>query len=735
MSFFLYFGIGLVLPAQVDSLSPNFLNEVAPILSLGGCNQGACHGGLHGKGGFKLSLRGEDPAYDYDALVKQAGGRRISNPIPSESLVVQKAIAKVPHEGGKRFKENSIPYTLLVNWIAQGSLPPKSWDPGITSIEIVPKEKLLVGEEKEFSIRVMALLKKGGVRDVTSLVAYDSSDFGLKPTLDGKVVCDEFMEGTLAARFLGKQAPIRVIRIPQETKSLPPFQGENFIDKAVYQKLAQIRIPPKGVCSDSIFLRRAFLDLNGQLPTPQEARAFLADKTPAKREKLVDQLLDRAEFSQLWAMKWSDLLRNEEKTLDAKGVRLFYDWIRRSFQDDKPLDQFALELLSARGSTYSQPAGNYYRGLRDPETRAEAFAQVFLGLRIQCARCHNHPFDRWTQEDYHRLASFFSRIQYQVLENNRRDILDKHEFAGEQIVWLSRSGMTLDPRTRQPLLPRFPGGGETLSGQTPDWLLELGKWVGKKDNPFFAPAQANRVWFHLMGRGIVEPLEDFRSTNLPINPPLLNALAEYFTQKGYRLKPLVKAIVLSQTYQASASAPGDPDDFGNFAQAKVRSLKAEELLDGLSRVLDFPARFPGYPEAERAIAVPGTGLRYSAATRGADSSMAKFLQSFGKPSRSLTCECERSEETTLGQAFHMISGPVIHEMLSAPGNRIGKLLTSGASDEKILKEFFLTALCRYPSVQEENQVAVIIKRSADRRHGWEDVVWGIVNSKEFLLRQ
>jgi hypothetical protein len=459
----------------------------------------------------------------------------------------------------------------------------------------------------------------------------------------------------------------------------------------------------------------------------------LNDPRPDKRSRLIDRLLERPEFADFWALKWSDVLRNEEKVLDRKGVQAFHHWIRQAIADGKPLNEFARELVAARGSTYAQPPANFYRALRDPQERAEAVAQVFLGVRLQCARCHNHPFDRWTQNDYHGLSAFFARVQYRIVENNRRDRFDKHEFDGEQIVWQAREGEVTNPRTGETMRPLLLGSPTPALAADADRLQVLADWIARPDNPFFARTQVNRVWYHLMGRGIVEPNDDFRASNPPANSPLLETLARDFIANHCDLRHTVWTIMNSHTYQVAA-APNETnrEDETNFAHALVRPLQAEQLLDALAQALETPLKFNGYPRGQRAGQLPGVRAARQREQRPTDAE--RFLQRFGKPERLLTCECERSEDTTLGQAIDLFTGPVITQILGDPENRLSRLLAQDKSDRTILEEFYLASLCRPPAPQELQAAMSYVEHAKDRRAALEDVVWALVNAKEFLLR-
>jgi hypothetical protein len=712
-----------------------FLDDVMPLLSRAGCNQGPCHGSLHGRGGFRLSLRGEDSAFDYLAIVKTAGMRRVDTVNPEASLLLKKAIGEIPHEGGKRFDRNSQSFMLIRKWIEDGALPPSHFKSTTTKLEIIPAEIFLEGETNSFPIKVLATGKFKNQSNVSSFASFETSSPLISVSNEGKVVCDDFLEGSITARYQDQQVSARIIRIPTRspilTKEFP--KPLNYVDLHVNKKLEKLKILPGSICSDEVFLRRVTLDLNGRLPDAEEAQMFLSDTSQDKRIRLVNSLLERTEFSDLWALKWSDILRNDEKVLDAKGVRVFHDWIKRSIAEDKPLNEFAREIIEAKGSSYSQPETNFYRALRAPDVRAEAVAQVFLGLRLQCAKCHNHPFDQWTQEDYHRFAGFFSRLDYRIFENNKKDKLDKNEFVGEQIILVNRIGAVLDPKDGKPLEPRFLGSKDLILEKNGEWLTQLSGWLADPQNPYFAKAQANRIWFHLFGRGIVDPIDDFRETNLPANNDLLQALTADFQKSGFSLKHMIRVITSSATYQRSSASLNSPDDYGNFAYFKSRPLQAEELLDAISKVAGKKLVAQNFNGAPTAVSIPSPGIRSGSKDKGL--AIGRFLASFGKPSRSLTCECERAEDNTLGQAFLMISGEVVLDLLSDHGNRIEKLLKDDMKPEVALKEVFLIAFARQPSSLETAKAKAILLKSKNPRDGWEDILWGIVNSKEFLLRQ
>ncbi|QEL15178.1 DUF1549 and DUF1553 domain-containing protein [Limnoglobus roseus] len=725
------------LPAAAAEPPPSFAHDVSAVLSRAGCNMGACHGNLNGKGGLKLSLRGEDPAFDFAALTRGAMGRRVDTASPGESLLLKKAVGSVPHEGGVRFPPASEEYAILRKWVAAGCPTDTDTAAKLAKLIVTPTQQILRGSQTSFQFSATAHFADGSTRDVTTLVAIETTTLGVVKVLpSGEVQKEQDGETVILVRYLGQQVPVRVAFIPDSpVPDVSVLKSNNRIDALVAKQLLELRIPPSGLCADEVFIRRASLDACGTLPTADAVRKFLADKSPNKREKLIDALLARPEFAEYWAMKWSDLLRNEEKSLDKKGVQVYHRWIKDWFAADRPLNEFAREILSARGSTYENPPTNFYRAVRDPQARAEAVAQVFLGVRVSCAKCHNHPFDRWTQDDYHRFAAFFPRVQYRLLNNSRKDDLDKHEFIGEQVVFTARSGETTLPRTGGVAVPKTLGDDRSPKDDD-DRLGMLAEWIAAPDNPFFAKAQANRVWFHLLGRGLVEPDDDFKVANPPSNAELLDHLAAAFKAGGFRLKPFVKTILLSRTYQLSSSTNDrNSTDSTHFSHALIQPLEAEQLLDGVSRVFGVNPQFAGYPSGMRAGAVPAMSQAGTGGRRGAASMSERFLRVFGKPERLLTCDCERSEEAGLLQAFQMINGEQINAMLRRDDNRIGKLLDQKLTDEEVLDELYLAALSRFPTELEKSKLLDYVQSKKDRRTGWEDVTWGLVNAKEFLLRR
>ena len=718
----------------------SFRRDVMAVLSKAGCNLGTCHGNQNGKGGFRLSLRGENPEADYATLTHDQNGRRANVVNADQSLLLLKATMQVPHEGGKRFDDESPEYLILRRWIAAGLPRSRDDEVSVSRLVVTPSEQVLIEPSDSVSLRVLAIMADDSTRDVTRLTCFDASQPIVSISVDGLVKRERFGEVTVAVRYLNQQVPMRLAFIPmRQGFAWKGPQPTNFLDEKVFAKLQSLRMNPSEVCDDTTFLRRASLDLIGVLPTADEARAFAKEARPDKRERLIDALLDRPEFADFWAMKWADLFRVEEKTLDRKGVTTFHAWIRDSVATNKPLDQFVRELIAARGSTYEQPPSNFYRAMRDPITRAETVAQLFLGVRLQCAKCHNHPFDRWTQTDYYGWTNWFSRVKYEVLENRRRDTNDQHEFDGEQLVLMAAEGDIDHPATGKPVPPRFLSDTSSREKQSPvsaDRLLQLAEWLTSPNNRRFAEAQVNRVWFHLMGRGIVDPIDDFRATNPPSNPALLQALTDDFIAHRFDVKHLIRTIVSSRTYQLSA-IPNETnrDDESNFSHAAVRRLSAEQLADSLALVLDARLSFGGYPEGTRASQL--AGARVIRRRDGGPSSGDSFLTTFGKPPRLQACECERSEDSTLAQTFQLVSGPILNDLLARSDNRLKRwaALDASASIEAMIEEVFWTILSRPPSPTELTAVRKHIASSNDRRANLEDIVWGLLNSDEFLLRR
>ncbi len=728
-----YCCFALLVPAM--AVEPSFDVDVLAVLSKAGCNSGACHGNQHGKGGFRLSLRGEDPDFDYQSIVRGEGGRRINRQRPEESLLLVKPSMQVPHEGGRRFAIGSVAWQTLYDWIKAGA--PRTPVPQLKQLVVEPSQWMADPGESQVVLHVEARFDDGTTRDVTALAVYENAEGPIVVHSDGRVHVSGLGEATLLVRFLDQQVPVRIL-VPyadgRKDASLASTELDqsNYIDQWIDRKLALLGVPASGVCDDATFVRRVYLDLIGLLPTAEEAREFCADTHPDKRQRLVDRLLSRVEFAEHWALKWSDLLRNEEKVLDTQGVDVFYEWLRDTIAADVPLDEMVRQLITARGSTYQVPAANFYRAHRDPFVRAETVARLFLGVRLQCARCHNHPFDRWTQHDYYGWASCFEGIDYEIIKNDRRDKFDQHEFVGEQIVKVKPEGLVKHPRTGQEMMPRLLGTERLIDPSQVDRLTAVAQWLTAPDNPWFARTIANWVFYHMMGKGLVEPVDDFRATNLPSHPELLDALAADLVAQQFRLKSLVRRIVLSRAYQRTA-APLElqPEENRLFARAIVRRLTAEQLLDLQAQVLDIALRFAGYPVGTRAGQVRGVRRVREREQRPTEDD--RFLRAFGKPDRLLACECERSNELSLKQVLWLTGQPLHERLVRSP--RIARWATLDSShDPQSLEELYWSALARPPRDDEKTALLEWLAQSTDRHAAWQDVVWAVMTSREFMYR-
>lgn len=720
----------VALPVAADQ--PDFNIEVMSILSKAGCNAGTCHGNLNGKGGLKLSFRGQDPSFDHAALVKSSRGRRVNIAAPAESLFLKKATGSEPHRGGIRFDVDSYEYQQLHAWLACGAPGPSEQPLRLERLGVEPTSAVVDAPESDLQVQVTAFFSDGSQRDVTQRACYELSNLAANVSSHGKVSRKQFGETTLVVRYLDLQVPVPIAF----TRSLPDFQWQppseqNFVDQHVFAKLRRLRILPSPICDDHVFVRRAFLDSIGRAPTAAEAQGFVHDTQPDKRAHLVDQLLTRPEFADFWALKFADILRAEEKVLDPRGVELFHAWIRDGVSSGLPIDQFVRQLVTGTGNTFEHPEANFYRANRDPDTRGESTARLFLGTRLQCAKCHNHPFDRWTQDDYYQWSSLFSQIDYELGENERKDKLDKNEFAGEQIVLVAKKDEVRNPTTKAIAPPKFLGGAELADLAREHRLGAVADWLTAPENELFVKSQANFVWYHMLGQGLVDPIDDFRLTNPASNPPLLDALAAHFVANRFDLRQLIRAIMLSHTYQASADpVASNEHDTSSHSKALVRRLPAEVLLDLQSDFLSTPVAFTGYPLGIRAVQLPGVqGMRPRGATpAGGD----RFLKTFGKPERILACDCERSNETNLKQVLGLI-GASLNARL-AESDKLRQLAEGSLSDSAVIDELYWRALSRPPTDQ-ELAASLDLLREVERATAVQDIAWALLNAKEFLFRR
>jgi hypothetical protein len=698
----------------------SFRNDVIASLNVGGCNMGACHGTPSGKNGFRLSLRGFDPALDYLQLTRESLGRRTDRNNPFSSLLLQKGIGRVAHEGGARFGADTLAVEMISQWIAQGLPDDPKTLPVAKKVIVTPGNQVMKAPSRWQQLAITAQFSDQSTRDVTRLTVFSSSDPAIADvTPTGLVEFKQPGEVAILCRYLEEMASVRITYLePKDNFAWKDVPEVNFVDKHVFAKLRQMTMHPSELSTDSDFIRRAYLDSCGLLPTPEETTKFLADTSKDKRAQLIDSLLERPEFSDFWALKWSDVLRSNRKAIDIKGVHAFQLWLRDHFVSNTSLDQVIRELLTSNGSTFANPPANYYRIAKDPQSLAETTAQLFFGVRMQCAKCHNHPFESITQDDYYSTAAWFARVKVKQEKPGTPPTP-----ATAEIIYSSRDGEVNQPRSGQVMAPKFLKGAIPAIPASKDRREVFAEWLVSPENPFFAKSTVNRIWYHLMGKGIVDPVDDFRESNPSSNDDLLDALAKDFVVKKYDMRALIRTVMNSRTYQLSAT-PNDSnkDDGKYFSHATAKLLSAEQLLDALCDVTQIPEKFPGLPVGTRAIQLPDGEVNNP------------FLKTFGQPARELACECERESDSNLAQALQLINGPTINEKLRNPNNRLGKLLGEKKTDMEILDAIYLTALSRPASDAERSPALSHIAKGADKRKAWEDVIWAVLNTREFLFR-
>jgi hypothetical protein len=683
-------------------------------LSKQGCNQGACHGSPSGKGGFRMSLRAYDAALDQVTLVREAFGRRTNPMEPEKSLLLQKPLMQVAHGGGQRLRTSDPSYELLRDWIAQGCQFDPADAPTCVKVDVYPRQRILQRPAHTQQIHVLAYFSDGSVRDITQLASFSSSDDAVASVdATGLVVGNDRGEAAILVRYLDKieTAYLMFLKdVPGFAWNNPP--ENNYVDKYVFEKLRQLQILPSDVCTDEEFVRRVYLDVIGALPTVAESQSFLADTDANKRAKLIDALLERPEFADFWALKWADLLRLRNNKVTASGVPKFHHWVVRGWRTNMPYDIFARELLMADGSTFDNPAANYFRTATDTNDCTETTSQLFLGIRIQCAKCHNHPFERWTQDNYYGIGAFFNRVQRK--QSPRPE---------ELVVWVARAGEVTQPRTGKQMKPWLPLAGDAdLPGEI-DRRQAFVDWLVRADNPFFAKVEVNRLWGHLLGRGIVEPVDDFRDSNPPASAALLDALAKDFVEHHFDRKHILRTILNSRTYQLSSRKNDfNKTDVKYFSHSRTRLLSAEQLLDAICQVTSVPEKFAGLPLGTRATQLPSPDVDNY------------FLKVFGQPARETACQCERSSDSNLSQALQMINGPLVHGKVRDENNRFRQLLKASKNNEEIITELYLAAFARKPSEHEMSIATKHIAASGDQLRGLEDVCWALLNANEFLFQ-
>ncbi len=725
-------GMSASIPLEVEKFKTisriNFANQIVPIFTKNGCNGGGCHGKSSGQNGFKLSLLGFEPAEDFEHLVKEARGRRLFPAAPARSLLLLKGTATLPHGGGKRLDPESEDYKLLVRWISQGMPYGKTNDATVARIEVVPSERIMQRNASQQMI-VLAHYTDGSARDVTRSALFEANDRELaKSSEKGLVeVLDQPGDVAVMVRYQGYASVFRgTIPLGAPIEKIPPVR--NFIDELVFKKLKIVGMPPSEPCDDATFLRRVSIDVAGRLPTPEETKSFMEDSDPAKRDRWLDRLLDSSDYADNFANKWSALLRNKRVDASQKhGTFGFFNWIRDSFAANKPYDQFVREVLTASGEMGDNPPVAWYRQARDMTTQLEDTSQLFLGQRLQCAQCHHHPFEKWSQNDYYSFGAFFSQI-------GRKSGLQP----GEEMVYHKRGAATaVNKKTKASVKPAGLGTPPPALTSDDDPRVSLADWLGSKNNPFFARALVNRYWKHFLNRGLVEPEDDMRDTNPATNPELLDALARNFIQSGYDLKGLVRTICRSQTYQLSAF-PNEHNQVDKqlYSRYYPKRLTAEVLYDAVHQVAKADSKFEGLPAGTHALQLPDNSFNANS----------YFLTVFGRPDSATPCECERSQDASLAQCLHLLNSKELQEKISSDKGRAALLAEdSSNTDETKIRELYAWVYSREPSAVElEDAKNYLSKKSASkttdpaaerqaRRQAYEDMVWALLNTKEFLF--
>lgn len=712
-----------------------FATAVVPVLTRLGCNSGGCHGKATGQNGFSLSLLGFEPELDFQSLAQEARGRRLFPGDADRSLLLLKATAKMPHGGGRRLTEASDDYRIVRDWIADGAPAPRTDDPLVERIELSPKPRILKTGSLQ-QLLVMAHFSDGTSRDVTRQAVYQSNEPDIASVDSDGLVTTNSHNGLIAvmARFgekiatfhaavpfasEGAQAAAVALRLDQLERQL----GDSQFDRLLLRQWRRLAVVPSAPADEATFLRRVMIDICGTLPTTEEIEAYLADKRNDRRARLIDRLLDRPEYASYMALKWADVLQNRgagySTSRQRSGTTLFAGWIRDSIAANKPYDQFASEILTACGSQNENPPAIWYRTVRKSSEYVESVAQTFLGVRIQCAQCHHHPSERWSQADYYGLAAVFSRV-------GRKGGFADAEVPTDEIIYLKDKGDVVHPRTGQLMRPRALGGTDFELGRFDDPRRSLARWMTSAENPFFARTMVNRLWAHFLGRGIIHPIDDARSTNPPSNPELLDALAQDFIASGFDVKHLVRVICTSYGYGLEA-APNEwnAGDTQAFARFYPRRLTAEVLLDGISQVLDVPTEFSGgpgkLPRGTRAIELPDENVA------------AHFLDVFGRPARMSACECERVDAPALTQALELVNSEEIQRKLTAEKGYAKRLASSDKPHAERAVEIFLRVLGRRPRPEELKTAVDFLESATDREEAHRALLWSLLATNEFLF--
>ncbi|GDY20388.1 surface protein [Verrucomicrobiota bacterium] len=711
-------GRTLTVPVVVEksSFTPpiSFQLDVMPVFGKGGCNTGSCHGSARGKDGFRLSVFGFDPDGDYHRITREQPGRRINLALPDDSLLLDKATGRVQHTGGKCIEPDGDLYQTVIQWLKAGAPKDAGDVASVVDVQIYPTQAVLEGAGASQQFTVRARYTDGTDRDITRLCTFITNNEGAaKVTKSGLVTADKRGEAFIMARFDAYTVGSQVLSIPKDpTYEFPAVAENNYIDTLVHAKLKKIRIKPSEVCDDGTFLRRVSLDIAGALPTPDETRAFLASTDPKKRDKKIDELLERPEFTKIWVMKWAELLqiRTDNNTFQYKSALQYYSWLEDQFAQNVPIDRLVQDLLTATGGTFANPAANFYKVETDMLKMTENVAQVFMGMRIQCAQCHNHPFDRWTMNDYYSFAAFFAQIGRKTGEDQR-----------ETVVFNRASGGVSHPVGNRDMPPKYLGGAKPSLESGMDRRESLAKWLASPENPFFARNLANIVWAHFFGMGIVDEVDDVRISNPPSNPELIEELGRRFTDSKYNFKKLVRDICTSRTYQLSSKTnPTNAEDTRNFAHAGIRRLRAEVLLDAINQVTSTKDKFRGLPLGARAVEiVDGRTTTY-------------FLSTFGRASRDTVCSCEVKMEPNLSQALHLLNGETVNSKITS-GGLTKALLKEGKTPAQIIDDFYWRCFSRGPTKSEQEKLVAFATAATDKETVLNDLFWAVLNSKEFIF--
>ena len=705
--------VPVMIMGLVDPIPVSFQFEVQPILTKARCNSGGCHGKAEGQNGFKLSLFGFDNESDYDALVNESRGRRLNFSNPDNSLLLLKGTARSPHGGGLKIERESARYELVRRWIREGAPFRSKADQPVLRIEVEPSEVVMQHGTTQ-QLRVTSVDASGRRQCVTAAADYISNAPQIVATSPSGLMSASDIPGEAAilVRYLDQITVCR-ITLPQPNPSTIRPAEKNFIDKHVGDKLVRLGIPPSEPIDDSVFLRRVALDTTGTLPTAAEARRFLNSPDPEKRSRLIDELLSRPEYADFWTMKWADVLRADKLKITPQGTVGMTRWIRSQIVANQPFDQFATDILLAQGPIQAESPAGFFKSLDTPEVAARSISQLFLGVRIECAQCHHHPSERWSQDDYAGLVGFFTGITVKKLPNGTDAIVAKGGTDQKH------------PRTGELVKARALGAATADFAGTTDRRQVFAEWMTGSDNPFFAKAIVNRIWAHYFGRGLVNPIDDMRATNPSSNEPLMNALVDHLKEVKYDLKAFTKTLLLSQTYQLSVEVnDGNRSDNQNFSHALPKAMPAEVLLDALCQVTNVPEKFNGWPEGFRSIQVWDNRMP------------SYFFRIFGRPVRASVCECERSNEPSISQALHLLNSPEIQDKIAHKRGTARHLADSSLTDDQILDEIYLGTLSRFPTEKERSVLRQAFGTDGvTRRAAVEDVFWSVLNTKEFLYNQ